>query len=270
MNKSIAKSHTPKLKAEEWIALTNEIGFSTTFDEVALKRNETEIRSVISRSKDPVVLAVCHQCLGSIAAIRRDTKSLLREYEIAMSLSVDRTLSVNYAMDLRRASAFGPLRKLANDLLKSYGDDITVLRELVNSYLALGDFITVDFIRRRLASLNKSADFFNGTNPIFVERFSQRATSLGVDAEKISALFDSALSAIESQGFLPHGTGFVLDPADWSASVRFVVEGTPEQRVMLGTRIADTIVSNFDEDFSDLITFGVMAPREAGNALKLK
>ena len=73
-------------------------------------------------------------------------------------------------------------------------------------------------------------------------------------------------SAISSQ-FTPLTSEFVLDEWDTTASLRFVVAGTIQQRGYLRGRIADAIVGQYDDDLGDLITFGVTPPRETAYAV---
>ncbi len=130
----------------------------------------------------------------------------------------------------------------------------------MSAIIALDDYISADKVCQRLTVLKKLDEEFSKINAEFAQKFIERARSRGISSEQISQILDTTLNVIRSHGFSPKGSGVCFDTDDWSASLRFMVACTSEQRVVLGASIATAIVSEFENDLSDLISFGVMAP----------
>lgn len=138
----------------------------------------------------------------------------------------------------------------------------------MKAFYSFGDFISVNKVRQRLFDLKKIDLRGDQMQSEFIERFAKKAELLGVNSQQITDVFETALKVIEDNGFKTGGTGVCLDTEDWSASLRFVVDGTSEQRVMLSSSIAEAIVSKYENDLSELISFGVMAPRVRTDAIE--
>ena len=167
-----------------------------------------------------------------------------------------------YAIHLSQASSFHRLRELAQFLFKTHPTDVSVLNELAYGFAALGDFISVDAVRAQLQALNRLEGLADFARVDFSAHFAEKAKKRKVSSAHIAERFDTALGVVHQQGFTPLTSGFILDEWDTTASLRFVVAGTTQQRTHLGGCIADTIVRQYDDDLGDLITFGVTPPRE--------
>ena len=172
-----------------------------------------------------------------------------------------------YAIDLSQAPSFARLRELTQFLFKTYPDDVLVLNELAYGFAALGDFISVHAVRGQLQALNRLEGLAEFARLDFSASFAEKAKKRKVSSAHIAERFDTALGVVHQQGFTPLTSEFVLDDGDTTASLRFVVAGTIQQRGHLRGCIADAIVGRHEDDLGDLITFGVTPPRETAFAV---
>ena len=172
-----------------------------------------------------------------------------------------------YAIDLSQAPSFKRLRDLAQFLFKTYPTDISVLNELAYGFAAVGDFISVNAVRGQLQVLNRLEGLADFARVDFSTHFAEKAKKRNVTSAHIAERFDTALGVVHQQGFTPLTSEFIFDEWDTTASLRFVVAGTTQQRTHLGGCIADTIVGQYDDDLGDLITFGVTPPSESAYAV---
>jgi hypothetical protein len=172
-----------------------------------------------------------------------------------------------YAIHLSQASSFHRLRELTQFLFKTHPTDVSVLNELAYGFAAVGDFISVHAVREQLQALNQLEGLADFARVDFSAHFAEKARKRNVSSAHIAERFDTALGVVHQQGFTPLTSGFILDEWDTTASLRFVVAGTTQQRTHLAGCIADTIVGQYDDDLGDLITFGVTPPRETAYAV---
>jgi hypothetical protein len=172
-----------------------------------------------------------------------------------------------YSIDLSQTPSFKSLRELTQFLFKAYPDDVSVLNELAYGFAALGDFISVHAVRAQLQALNRLEGLADFARLDFSASFAEKAKKRNVSSADIAERFDTALGVVHQQGFTPLTSEFVLDDGDTTASLRFVVAGTVQQRGHLRGCIADAIVGRHDDDLGDLITFGVAPPRETAYAV---
>ena len=172
-----------------------------------------------------------------------------------------------YAIHLTQASSFHRLRELTQFLFKTHPTDVSVLNELAYGFAALGDFISVDAVRTQLQALNRLEGLADFARLDFAASFAEKARRRNASSADIAERFDTALGVVHQQGFTPLTSEFVLDDGDTTASLRFVVAGTIQQRGHLRGCIADAIVGRHEDDLGDLITFGVTPPRETADAV---
>jgi hypothetical protein len=159
------------------------------------------------------------------------------------------------------------LRELAQFLFKAYPNDVPLLNELAYGFAAVGDLISVHAVRGQLKTLNRPEGLANFARIDVSANFAKKAEQRKVSSAHIAQRFDTALSVVQQQGFSPLTSELSLDEWDTSASLRFVVAGTAQQRAYLGSDIADAIVRQYEDDLGDLITFGVSPPRETAYAI---
>jgi hypothetical protein len=172
-----------------------------------------------------------------------------------------------YAIHLSQASSFKRLRELAQFLFKAYPNDIPLLNDLVYGFAAVGDLISVHAVRGQLQTLNRLEVLANFARIDVSVNFAKKAQQRKVSSAHIAQRFDTALGVVQQQGFTPLTSQLNLDEWDSSASLRFVVAGTAQQRANLGWDIADAITGRYEDDLGDLITFGVSPPRETVHAI---
>lgn len=243
----------PAPKSTELVDKLKELTDERRPSALVLQRLRREAQSLMKSSA-----ADAHMVLGTLDALEFDVHGYLDHYRVAMQLSPERSLRVNFCVIGRRVLALREIYREAAALLESYPDDLHVLRVVEDAFFHCGDVAAVFGVHERRLKLGDT--FVRGAITKWLP-FLALAERMQVNGGDVLDRIDVAAGVLRDAKEPVFGVLFDIG-SDGVAAFSYSVEAPASELTDYSIAMADAIIDRFENPLSDLITISCLERRE--------
>jgi len=223
---------------------------------LALARIRRESQKVLRSHVTP---DEAHMILGTVAALEFGVEEFFEHFRIAQQLSSHSNIRRNFAVMAMRCGFVREAYEATISLMRSYPDDLGILRlarEFSVNALQFGSFFEAE---ERLKRLNDKPE----SGVIAAARFHElkaRADQLDISPEDVLDRLEFAGAIVRNAKEPIFSTLFDIG-LEGRFSYSFGVKCDTDTLCDLNFKIAELIVSTFDDTLADLFTIGCLIHR---------